>query len=792
MWLKIADFITHFRVALLIILAIITAFMGYKASQVEMSYDFTNAIPTDNPKYQDYQNFLDKFGNDGNTMMLGLQSEHFFEADFFNAYSELSRSIARVKSVDAVLDVPHAVYIHPDSTTKLAVDPLFTNETYSARELDSLGRVFLDLPFYKGLLYNPETKVYLMAITIDKGTLASKDRTRVINELKDLGDAFGAAQHTEIHYSGLPLIRTEMANKVQFEVRLFLILSLLLTATILMVFFRSWTSMLVSMIVVGIGVVWSFGTLTLLGYKITLLTGMIPPLIVVIGIPNCVYFLNKYHMEYGMTANQIESQREMVNKMGIVTLFTNLTSAIGFGVFAFTKSVILKEFGLVAGLNILGLFVVSLILIPAVFSFLKPPSATHTGYLDNKWLNKILDDLVVLAFRFRKAIYVVTLALVGLAFAGIIQLKAVGHIVDDLPHSNVIYKDLKFFETNFKGVMPLEILVDTRKRYGALDKLQTWQKVDELTQFLEEQPEVGEGLTLTKGVKFARQGLMGGGSDNYQLPSSIEFGGLKPYLISTLRKNRDSLNSSGSAFAQIARSFVDTSLQVIRLSVRVADIGSVEMPQLLNRVEHAADSIFGDGPYDLTYTGTSITFLEGSRFIIKSLRDSLILAFGMILLCMIFLFRDWRIVLVALTTNLIPIILTAGIMGWAHVPLKPSTVLVFSVALGITVDVTIRFLVNFKQDLEDYEESVRHTVRRTIHDTGLSIIFTSVVLIIGFGVFAISEFQGTKSLGVLTSLTLFLAMIFNLTLQPALLLWMDKSERRKALEEKKAKQKRPN
>jgi len=777
MWQRIADFVLRFRIILLILLFAITGVMGYFASKVELSYDFTSAIPTDNPKYQDYQHFRQLFGEDGSTMMLGVQSPQFFSREMFADYVALSKAIGKVDSVTAVLAVPATVRVVPDSAKKVGIQKIFP-EDVSHANMDSLRAIFEQQPLYRGLLYNPQTHAYVMAIGISKRSLASKDRTRVINNIIQLGDAFGKKHQIEVHYSGLPHIRTQMANKVQHELRVFLILSFALTALILLIFFRSVLAVLSSMVVVAIGVIWSFGTLGLIGYKITLLTGVIPPLVVVIGIPNCVYFLNKYHTEFGELGTKIPSLRNMVSKMGIVTLFTNLTAAIGFGVFFFTKSVILKEFGLVAGLNIMGLFFISLVFIPAVYSFLPPPHTRHTSYLDAKWMNKLLDSLTTLVFHNRKTLYAITLVVCGVAVAGMLRLKAVGHIVDDLPHSDKIYTDLKFFEKNFKGVMPLEIIVDTKKKYGALKSLATWQKIDSLTNMLESRPEIGGGLTLIKGVKFARQGMSGGAPEEFRLPDEIEFGGMRPYLISTLRK-RDA--QSANPMNKLLNSYVDTNIQNVRISVNVADIGSVAMPKLLSEIQPEALKLFDTADYKLTFTGTSITFLEGSRFIINSLRDSLMWAFAMILVCMIVLFRDWRIVLIAVITNIVPLVITAGVMGWLNVPLKPSTVLVFSVALGITVDVTIRFLVNFKQELATHNEDIEMTVRRSIHDTGLSIIFTSLILTAGFAVFAVSEFDGTKSLGYLTSLTLLLAMVFNLTLQPALLLWMNKAKKKKAV-----------
>ena len=778
MWYRVADLIIRFRVPLLIIMLAFTAFMGYKATQVQLSFDYTNAIPTDNPKYKDYMTFKNTFGEDASNMMIGIQENDLFRPDFLNDYLKLSASLSKAPYVEQVLGLPTAVSVVRDAAGKMGVQRIFP-DTVTAQNIDSLRDRFLSMPFYQGLLYNPEAKTYLMAVRINKDVLNSIKRVEVIAHIIALADSFGAAHQVEMHYSGLPLIRTQMATKVNHELKLFLILSFAFTAVILLLFFRSLSAVLISMVVVAIGVVWSFGTIALLGYKITLLTGVIPPLIVVIGIPNCIYFLNKYHASFAERAQKIPALREMVGKMAIVTLFTNLTAAIGFGVFFFTKSIILSEFGLVAGLNIMGLFLISLILIPAIISFLKPPNARHTNYLESKWMNRLLDSFTTLVFHNRKWIYVGTLVVCALSVAGMLRLQAVGHIVDDLPQTDKIYTDLKFFEKNFKGVMPLEIMINTKKKYGALTSLSTWQKVDSFSNLLQSYDEIGGGLSLIKGVKFVKQGITGGGAEDYALPSSMEYSALRPQLIAAFRKGNTA--DKDGQLNQLLYSFIDSTGGVIRLSVNMADIGSKRLPVLLDHIKDQATQIFGKDDYDIIFTGTTITFLEGSRFIINSLRDSLLLAFAMILVCMIMLFRSWRIVVIALVTNIVPILITAGLMGWLGVALKPSTVLVFSVALGITVDVTIRFLVNFKQELSTHDEDIEMTVRRTIRDTGLSIIFTSLILVVGFGVFAVSDFVGTKSLGYLTALTLLLAMLFNLTLQPALLVWMAKAKNKKAI-----------
>ncbi len=734
--------------------------------QVKLSYEFTSAVPTDNPKYIEYQKFRAEFGEDGNLMAIAVKTKDFFAPEFFNDYALLAKKIAKVNAVENVLSVPGAIALVKDTVTQklkampIAGTPPFTN-------VDSIKQTFLSLPFYKGILYNPDSNAYLMTVWIQKDVLNSKGRADVINEIVRLGNEFGVKHNIEMHYSGLPLIRTEMAMRVQHEMRLFLILSFVLTAVILALFFRSVAAVIASMLVVAIGVIWSVGTIELLGYKITLLTALIPPLVVVIGIPNCVYLLNRYHFEYAKNPNKMRSLLRMVDRMGIVTFFTNLTAGIGFGVFFFTKSVLLKEFGLVAGINILGLFFISLVFIPALFSFLPPPNVRHTSYLESGWINKLLEKITKWVFSHRMWIYGFTIVVCVFSVWGVLRLKNDAHIVDDLPKSDKIYLDLKFLENNFKGIMPLQIVIDTRKKNGVAS-LEVLGKMDKLCKYLETYPEIGRPLAITEGIKFANQAYFGGDPVYYEVPEDpIQAAFVLPYL-------RTKGGDNTSMFSKLLHSFVDSTKSKARISVNMADIGSHRLPIMLGKIKPEVDNIFDSTKYKVTFTGTSVTFLEGSKFIVNSLRDSLILAFLFIFGCMVAVFRSWRILVISIIVNIVPLLITAGLMGWMGIRIKPSTVLVFSVALGITIDVTIRFLVNFKQELAQHDDSIADTVHRTIRDTGLSIIYTSLILVAGFGVFALSQFDGTKSLGYLTSITLLLAMVTNLTLLPALLLWMDK------------------
>ena len=543
--------------------------------------------------------------------------------------------------------------------------------------------------------------------------------------------------------------------------------------------------MLLSLTVVILGVVWSLGVLQLCGYKITLLTALIPPLVVVIGIPNCIYFVNKYHTSWLHNGDKNKALVEMVSKMGVVTLFCNITAAIGFAVFALTESAILKEFGVVAGISIMIIFFISFILLPSVLSYLPAPKTSQVKYLNNRWLTTFLVRIERWVMHHKKLVYGVTGTVLALSIAGIFQLKSVAYIVDDLPKTDKIYTDLKFFEKYFKGVMPLEIVLDTKKPKGILKPTVDINKIAFFQDsFLAKQNNIAKPLSVIDGIKFTYQAVSEGqGDSTYTLPA---FGNPLKDLHDKLRavnvrRQSGEMTNADSATVKLVGSFVDSTEQFLRISMSMADIGTKELLPVVDSIQRNANRILNGidsvqvtdtvkPVYKITVTGTSSTFLEGSRFIVNGLKESIFWAFLLIALCMLYLFKSTRILICSLIPNVIPLVITAGVMGWAGVPLKPSTVLVFSVALGIAIDITIRFLVNYKQELPTHKHNVNKTVSATISNTGLSIVYTSLVLIAGFVIFCFSGFGGTKALGWLTSVTLFTATLTNLVLLPVLLL----------------------
>jgi uncharacterized protein len=762
MWTYLARVIIKFKLPLILLIAAITLVMGYFAQFAEMSHDFRGTVPSNDPDQVYFQAFRKQFGEDGNIVAVGLKDSSIYQYKNFEKLREFCVALKWIDGVKDVISLPQIKKLEKDTAkTQFILKDVFEGKITNQALLDSFLLEASKQRFYIGQIVNEENGAIAILVSINKETLNSAKRIGLTNEIADLGYKFTKDTGIQLHYAGLPFVRSVIAQQVGQELKIFLGLSVLITGIILLVFFRSIRATIFPLTIIGVVVVWVIGTIELLGFKITLLSGMIPPIIVVIGIPNAIYLMNKYHTEWITHWDKERAISEVIKKVGLATFLTNLTTAIGFLVLLTTDITILREFGIVAGINVMATFVVSLILIPSVFSWMPPPSAKHLKHLEIKIFDTATSLVDAVVHRHRMLIYAITAVIVTFAVIGMMRLHSVSFMVDDLPEESIVKQDLHFFENNFSGVMPLEIVVNTGKRRGIID-IKNLKKIEEFEQFLDSLKPISKPVSIVSFVKASKQAFYNNNPKYYSLPDSRERNYILPYL-------KGQADNSG-----LFKSFVDSTLQTMRISLQVADIGSDRMDSLVNGViKPRMESIFAGTQLTGRITGTTPLFIKGNAFLISNLKGSLILAFILIALTMGMLFASVRMIIIALIPNFIPMAITAALMGYFQVPLKPSTVLIFSITFGISVDYSIHFLAKYRQELFARNFFVPLAVSNTIMEVGKSMIYTSIVLFFGFIIFAFSSFGGTVALGLLTSTTLLLSMFTNLILLPALILTFD-------------------
>lgn len=767
MWNKITSFIIKFRLLLMIATLVLTVFFGWMATKVEMSYDYVNIVPKDDVDNVFYQKFKKQYGEDGNVMVIGFEDDKLFKIKNFALFQEYISQLNKIAGINEIISLANFKRLHKDTANnKFELKPIFDHKVEYQKELDSLLKNAYEVKFYEGLIFSKESKATLIAVYLNKEFLNSVRRKELVGNIITLTKDFANTTEIEPHFAGLPYVRYIMISAFQDEFKLLLVLSSLVTCIIILIFFRSFSAVLFTILVVVITIVWTSGITALFGYKISILTGMLPALIVVISIPTCIYMFNKYHQEYRKTRNKVKSVSRIIQKIGFVTFMTNANTAVGFFVLVFTDISIIKEFGMIAGIMSCATFMITIIVIPGLLMYLPEPTEKQMLHLDKKSLNAINNRISSWVEKRRWAIYIITILLTGVSIYGITQIKQIGYMVDDMPERSTVKSDLTFFESKFNGIMPLEILVDLGKKRAAYN-LKNLQKLEEFETYLKSEKILSPPLSILSIIKSATQAFYNDTPENYRVPSNSEKGFILRYFSG---KNND---------LTVIRSFVDTNAQVVRISLKVADLGTQEMDKFLNgRLQVKIKEIFGDTNYKVNVTGGSLLFLKGNKYLLNDLTESMIYAFVLISLMMAFMFTDVKMIIISIIPNLIPLILTAGVMGLFDIRMKISTAIIFSISFGITIDSTIHYLSKFKQEIEHPENSVLDAVLKSIKEAGISMIYTSFVLIFGFSIFIFSDFGGTVALGLLTCLTLVFALFTNMVLLPAMLVTFAKKSDR--------------
>ncbi|GAB1308782.1 MMPL family transporter [Urechidicola sp. KH5] len=733
---------------------------------MKFSYTEANLMPEDHEVNIQYDKFLELFGEEGNVIIMGVQDSTIFTPEKFNNWNNLSKEIASFEEIDytfCIGDIQKLV--RDDEQRKFVLAPITDTIPTTKSEVEEFRELlFEDLPVYDNILYNKETGALLSAVYIRKdivNTAARKDL--ILGKFNKAIEKFEAENDINVRVSGMPYVRTMNAQNIIDEMRMFVLLALGVTALIFFLFFRSWRATLITMIVVSIGVTWAFGFIGLFRYEISVLMALIPPLIIVISVPNAIFLINKYQQEIKQHGNQAKSLQRVITKIGNATLMTNITTASGFATFIFTRNEILVEFGTMASINIIAVFFLALLIIPIMYSFLPLPKERHLKHLDRTWMEGIVNWMENMVRHHRFAIYASSVILIIVSMIGIYQMRISGSLIDDMPKDKEFFSDIVFFEEQFGGIMPLEILVNTKEPKGVMD-LKTLKKMEKLNEKLSEFPELSKSVSVLNMVKYAKQAYYRGMVKYYQLPTNQD----KNFILSYMK-------NSVSEETNLMNNLIDSTGQYARMTMYMKDVGTTKMEGIEQLIQAKIDKEFNPEDYEVTMTGKALVFLKGTKYLINNLVLSLSLAVLLIAIFMAFMFRSFKMILISIIPNILPLLITAGLMGYLGIPLKPSTILVFSVAFGISVDDTIHFLAKYRQELQASNWKIKKSVYGALRETGVSMFYTSIVLFFGFLVFTVSSFGGTVALGGLVSITLLFAMSSNLLLLPSLLLSLEQS-----------------
>ena len=848
MWRKFASLILKNRLFILSIIAILTVFFGYYAvNHLKIDNRYGNTLPKDSPAQHEYLKFKSQFGEDGSTLVIAVKTKDLYTEKKFAKWKELGDSILKYDGVQNVVSEATLFTIRNNvKENRFDLSRIFSDTTFKEKSIDSINREIKSNPIYANLLYNEKTHVSLILVGMNEKFIGDKKKSKVVFKIEELAAKY-EKYFGKVHFAGLPHMRVVVGKRIISEMYIFLALSILASSILLYIFFRSFRVVMQCNIVVFVSVIWALGSIGLCGFNLSIMMALIPPLMIVIGVPNCVFLVTRYHQELVKHGNKIKALYTMIRRIGAVTFLTNLTTAVGFC--TFTSSEKLAEFGIISSINIMVVFVLSICIIPILASFTSKPKEKHLKHLHRVYSQGFIEKIVHLVTFKRPLIYISSLILVVFSVYGMTKIKATGNLTGDLPKDDPILKDLKFVEKSFGGAIPFEMTINYKKP-ARLFKQETLRKVEEIQESFGKDTLFSKSLSLVDFIKVINMAYYSNNPDQYKIIQNKDKLRLKKYI--------DKFDLSNNAGNLSLKELVDTTNTTLRIRTQMKDIGSYEVATKVDSLIVKIDSILNpdkseierlyakvlkgkksyidsiiytypsiyngvtaiisngntdlqlafdmdpdkikkyinkkgfdkklrkaidDEYYDLVFTGTSVVASAGTKYLFISLLQSLAFAILSISLLMAFLFKSLRIIVISMIPNIIPLLFTAGIMGYFEVPLKPSTLLVFGIALGITVDNAILFLAKYRQELKMHNWDIKQAILLSLRETGLGIFYTSMILFFGFIMFVFSQFGGTKALGMLVSLTIMVGMATNLIILPALLLSLEKLVTTKSFDE---------
>lgn len=842
MWLRIATIILRNRLFIIGVITLLTVFFGFYAlTGLRIDNKYGNMLPKSSPAQSSFLKFKQLFGEDGSALVIAINNDSLYTEKNFLKWKELGDSILQYNGVESIVSEATLFTIYNNrSQNRFEAKRIFSDITFQEKSVEEIFKEIRNNPVYNNVLYNDAEKVSLMLVGLDEKYLADQKKADVVLDIEKVAQAY-ETHLGKVRFAGLPHLRVVIGKKVIGEMYVFIGLSILALSLLLYLFFHSLRVVAMCIIVVSIAVIWSLGSIGLFGFNISILMALIPPLMIVIGVPNCIFLLTKYHQEFKIHGNKIKALTRVIKKIGTATFLTNFTTALGFCTFIFTNSEKLTEFGIIASINILAVFFISITILPIVLSFSKDPKYRHLKHLDRKLATGLIDKLIYITKYHRTAIYSVVGGIVIFSLIGLFKIEATGNITSDLPRDSQILEDIEFLQDKFGGSIPFEIMIDykSKPRLFSRDLLE---KVERTQEKYSADSLFSKTLSIVDFIKVINMAYYGNNPEQYKLINNRDRLRLKKYL-----DNFNLTNANGGGFT--IKELVDTANTTLRIRTQMRDIGSYEVAQKVDSMKLRLDSLFNPnraekerffkkvtagkweyvdsiifgypsvyneltalyaaGDQELQYafdidptkikdyyqkpgfkdslrtamdneyygielTGTAVVASEGTQYLVINLFTSLLYAILAISILMALLFRSWRMVIISLVPNLIPLVFTGGIMGWFGIPLKPSTLLVFSIAFGISVDDTIHYLAKYRQELKLMKYDLKQCVILAIREAGLGMFYTSIVLFCGFSVFTLSEFGGTKALGLLISITLLVAMLTNLVVLPSLLLSLEK------------------
>jgi len=791
---RIASSLLRFRIPLLVLLAVVAAVLATKAIQVRFDFSPRSIFLTADTELEFLNEHRDVFGNEDGTLMVLIEAEDVFAATILQHIASLSVEFEDLPDIERVLSLSTMREIH-GSPGAIEITRLYEDLPETPAELEALSkeeRAAVDAELaelrertitnrlFRHRFVNPEGTATAILAIFDQAVIEELDRRPTLNKIEELLKARTSGEFTA-QLVGVPVVNREYAVRLQGDMAQSIGLSGLLLVLVLFVLFRNRYSVILPLGAVSIAIAMTVGYMVLAGDSFDIINSIVPTLLLVIGIGDAVHFLTTYYQELGAGEDKRGAVHRMVRRIGAACLLTSVTAAIGFASLMVARIDIIKGMGRVAAVGLMISYVVILILVPTVLSLVEAPKAAVSRDLEAGVLGRLLARIARLVVERKVAIVGFTFGVIVLCIFGAQRVKTDNFLLEELFDRNPVSQAMHRAEDILTGVMPVEIAIHTTTKdedgnvvdleYGVLDP-EILRGMVELQAHMGEDPFIGHSVSIADLIREI--GAVAEGNDSIPDTRAGAIQRLLYFEMSEDPSFLDSMVDGPRSRARISSSQRDWGTNnFFAWYEGGADSKCHPQAKCGTPMRALIDQVFGttDGKKDgleVHITGSNLVAARALSKLVDDMLFSLGTAFAVISILMMLLLRSFRIGLLSMLPNLIPLLMCIGFMGWVGIPIRTSTALIFSVALGVAVNDTIHFVTRFREELFRTGDR-KEAVRRTIMSTGRAILFTSIVMIFGFGTMMTTDFVGIFQMGLLGVVTLSAALIGDLLLLPVML-----------------------
>jgi len=725
--------ILEYSRTILIVLFVITSFFAYIAffSEQKIVTDFSleQLFPDKDPAKDLYEQLLRDFPKEESNLFIVYECPNCLDQDFLDELNIVSDDLSFIEGVENVQSV--LSFIDDDF------------EDYDEKEWNIKAKEVIDNPVLSNIFVAKDGRIGTIVVKLENHISDHENRKIVLTEVyKVLNNS-----SMEYYLAGIPFIRTEYVEFVMSERDIFIPIAFIVSAIVLFYVFRQIRCVLLSLLAIGVTLIWISGIMAISNISINVISYLTFNLLTIIGVSDCIHILIKYHESLKEGLNKEKAIYQVIKEIGYALFLTSFTTAVGFFSLCLTNIKIIREFGFLVGLGVILMFVVTIVLLPIILSFINQPSKKHIRRLVKGGRLQLAESINYWIFNYPKQILLSTLLIIVISIYGILHVSNNSSVFDDFRPGNKIYESIKFVDNNLGGVFPIEIIIETDRENGLIDP-DLLNAIEEFQDSVKQIYTIGSVKSVVDIVKVVNNELNG----SYEIPFSY-----------------DEINSYLSFEEDAFRGFLLPELNKGRITCRAIAGKTDEAEYTKKRIHYYANSILPDD-CKISITGSIIVMLKSNKYMVKNLMTSFIVASIVIFFSMMFLFGSKRLALLSILPNLIPLMFAGGVMGVFNIVLRPSTAMTFSIALGIAVDDTIHFLARFRQEYMRNKGNYNLAITKTLLTTGKAIISTTIVISLGFIVLLFSQYVPNFEFGLLGTIILIVALGGSLILLPVLII----------------------